>query len=159
MKVTQKMEYLLIVCALIAELASCAQPGQPSGINRAAGGTALGDILGGLAGTQIGHGQGRTVAIIGGTLLGAFLGNRLGNALDQHSQIAADEAAQRAMETSRTKIRHTRQATIVVKPHPRYREGHRMCRNFTTYVEMNGKTHVVHGVACKDIRGIWKIQP
>lgn len=158
MKIMQKITSLLIVSALITGLASCAQPGQSGGITNAAGGTVLGGILGGLAGTQIGHGQGTTVAIIGGTLLGAFLGNRLGHALDQQSRIAADEAAQRAMETGRTQVRHTRQATIVVKPHHRYREGYRICRNFTTDVKINGKTQVAQGVACKDSQGFWKIQ-
>ncbi len=157
-KITQKITSILIVSAFITGLAGCAQPGQPGGITNAAGGTVLGGILGGLAGTQIGHGQGRTVAIIGGTLLGAFLGNRLGNALDQQSQIAADEAAQRAMETGQVQVRHTRQATIVVKPHHRYRQGHRICRNFTTDVQINGKTQVAHGTACKNAQGIWKIQ-
>lgn len=156
--IMKKIISILVTGTLISGLAGCAQPGQPGGITNAAGGTVLGGILGGLAGTQIGHGQGTTVAIIGGTLLGAFLGNRLGNALDQQSQIAANEAAQTAMDTGRTQVRHTRQATIIVKPHHRYREGHRICRNFTTNVEMSGGTQVVHGVACRDSQGVWRIQ-
>lgn len=63
-----------------------------------------------------------------------------------------------AMETGQTQVRHTKQATIIVKPHHRYREGHRICRDFTTRVNMGGNTKVVHGVACRDSHGVWRIQ-
>lgn len=154
----KKITSILIAGALITSLTGCAQPGQPGGITNAQGGTVIGAVLGGLAGTQIGHGQGTTVAIIGGTLLGGFLGNRLGNALDQQSQIAADQAEQLALERNRAESWQTSQASGVIRPHRTYVKHHRVCRSFTTIVSMESNQQVVHGVACKDNNGIWKIQ-
>lgn len=154
----KKIKSMLVVGALVVSLAGCAsQPGQ-FGITNATGGTVIGAVLGGLAGTQIGHGQGTTAAIIGGTLLGGFLGNRLGNALDQQSQIAADQAAQLALERNRAESWQTTQASGTIRPHRTYEKHNRVCRNFTTIVDMGGNQQVVHGTACKDNSGVWKIQ-
>jgi uncharacterized protein YcfJ len=40
-------------------------------------GTLIGGAVGGAAGSQVGKGNGRTAAIIGGTMLGAYVGDRV----------------------------------------------------------------------------------
>ncbi|MEH6405189.1 MAG: glycine zipper 2TM domain-containing protein [Sneathiella sp.] len=45
------------------------------------GGRIVGGILGGAAGTQVGKGRGRTVAIIGGAIIGSVIGGEVGRSM------------------------------------------------------------------------------
>ena len=40
-------------------------------------GTAIGAVAGGLLGNQVGHGKGKTVAIVGGAVAGGVVGNQV----------------------------------------------------------------------------------
>ena len=53
-----------------------AQPAQPQCNDSNIVGTLAGGAVGGIAGSQIGHGNGKTAATIGGALGGAVLGNQ-----------------------------------------------------------------------------------
>lgn len=151
----KKIMTVLISGALVAGLGGCAQPGQP-GITGQQGGTVIGAVAGGIIGSQFGAGAGQVAATIGGTLLGGFIGNRVGAYFDQQSQIAANQAAQSAMQTGSVQTWHTAHSSGRVVPRKAYRtaRGH-VCRPFTTTVTMQGRTQVVHGTACKNSRGQW----
>ena len=56
-------------------------------------GTLLGAGLGGLAGSQIGSGKGKLVAVGAGVLLGGLLGREVGRSLDKADQAQAAQAA------------------------------------------------------------------
>ncbi len=88
---------------LAVGLAGCAD-GNGGQIGNQQAGTAVGGLLGavagGLAGTQVGDGRGRTVAIIAGTILGGAVGATIGNRLTQQDQLIAQQTTQRALETA-----------------------------------------------------------
>jgi len=82
----------LTASILAISLAGCANGGQPT--NQQAGtavGGLLGAVAGGLAGTQVGEGRGRTVAIIAGTILGGAVGATIGNRLTQQDRVIAQQ--------------------------------------------------------------------
>jgi osmotically inducible lipoprotein OsmB len=61
-------------------MTGCAAPGY-YGPNQAAG-TLIGGGVGGVLGHQIGSGNGRTAATIGGAILGAGVGSAIGQSVD-----------------------------------------------------------------------------
>src|SRR5688572_12247347 len=96
MRTSKPVPLLIIVTMLTA----CAEQGGP--MTREGVGTATGAIAGGVLGSTIGGGAGRTVAIVGGALLVGLLGNVVGKNVDQTSMNAYENASQRALETSQT---------------------------------------------------------
>ena len=59
-------------------------------------GYALGPVGGALAGSQVGKGRGRLVAVAAGTILGAFGGAEIGRSLDRADRIALANAQEQA---------------------------------------------------------------
>ncbi len=56
-------------------------------------GTALGAVLGGVAGTQIGGGRGKDLATVGGAILGGVAGNQMNKNSAQELTIKLDSGA------------------------------------------------------------------
>ncbi len=124
------------------------------------GGALVGALLGGLGGSQIGKGSGRTAAIVGGVAAGAVLGGYVGNSME-----ASDEArVQHTLETGRTG------KTVIwqnpdtgnryeVTPTRTYRTADRRdCREYTTWVFVDGYEEQVTGTACRMPDGTWQRQ-
>jgi surface antigen len=124
------------------------------------GGAIVGALLGGLGGSQIGKGSGRTAAIVGGVAAGAVLGGYVGSSME-----AADEArVQQTLETGRTG------KTVIwqnpdtgnryeVTPTRTYRTADRRdCREYTTWVFLDGYEEQVAGTACRMPDGTWQRQ-
>ena len=122
------------------------------------GGTIIGAVLGGLGGSQIGSGSGRTAAIVGGVAAGAVIGGYIGNSME-----AADEArVQHTLETGRTG------KTVIwqnpdtgnryeVTPTRTYRTADRRdCREYTSWVFLDGYEEQVTGTACRMPDGTWQ---
>lgn len=154
----KKISTLLISGVFAVGLASCAQPGQPGGITKQQGGTVAGAVLGGIAGSQFGGGTGQIVGAIGGTLIGGYIGNRVGGYLDQRSQAEANQAAQVALQSGQPQIWQTSTSKGRVVPKKAYKTASGVCRPFTTTVNVQGKTQVVSGTACKNSQGQWVIR-
>ncbi len=88
-----KMRKIFLITALSTSilLSGCATDGtngSASSIDKQAVGTVLGGILGAVAGSRIGGGNGRFVAVAAGTLLGAYVGNQIGASLDEADRLA-----------------------------------------------------------------------
>jgi surface antigen len=149
----------VVAGSMLVVLTGCTATGQPNGITNEQGGTVIGAVAGGLVGSTIGGGTGTVIAVIGGTLLGGFIGNRVGHYMDQQSQIAANQAAQNAMDSGSAQNWHSSTAHGRVVPHKAYHKNGHMCRPFTTSVTMNdGKMHTIHGTACKNSKGQWVVK-
>ena len=127
-----------------------------SGIN---GGHIIGAILGGAAGTQFGKGRGRTVSILGGAVLGAVIGGEVGKSMQ-----ASDHAqANRVLETAPTGQTITwnnpetgRQYEMT--PTRTYRTSNNLpCRDYTSWVFVDGFEEQVKGRACRMPDGRWKM--
>lgn len=126
--------------------------------NRADTGTVVGGVAGGALGSQIGSGGGKTIATVVGTLAGAALGHQIGQRMDQRDR----QHFGTALERDRTG--HTSHWTnpdthkrYSVTPTRTYRRNNRPCRKFTMDTRINGRPRKVHGTACRQPNGTWKI--
>lgn len=126
-------------------------------------GTLGGAALGGLAGAQIGNGRGQLAATAAGAVLGALLGNEIGASLDR-----ADQAYMR--QTTLSTLENQPTGTSVPWHNPD--SGHRgavkvertyepspghYCREFRQTVEIDGRTEIATGTACRQSDGTWRI--
>ena len=125
-------------------------------------GTLLGAALGGLAGSQLGKGDGQLAAVAGGTFLGMFLGYEVGAMLDVTDEGCARAAVQRAgtaplgtqIAWNNPQTGHRGTVTPV-------REGHtssgRYCREYQQSVTVGGRVQEAYGSACRQPDGSWQI--
>ncbi|HVJ52657.1 MAG TPA: SH3 domain-containing protein [Aliidongia sp.] len=86
--------FTCLVSALALVTASCAQDGSNQ---KEVLGTGIGAGLGGLIGSQFGHGSGKIAATIVGIGVGGFLGNRIGAKLDELDKQKATQATQQVL--------------------------------------------------------------
>lgn len=126
-------------------------------------GMLAGGILGGALGTQIGHGHGRTAAIIGGTLLGSFLGGAIGKSMDDTDRLKMQQALEnnRTNQTSSWTNPDTG-AHYEVKPVRTYQTKTsagkpQYCREFLSEAMINGEKQKIYGKACRQPDGSWKV--
>ncbi|MGP1395272.1 MAG: RT0821/Lpp0805 family surface protein [Inquilinaceae bacterium] len=149
-----------ITAALVASafLGACQDVGTKQAV-----GTGGGAIAGGLLGSQIGGGTGQLVATGAGALLGAFLGGEIGKSLDRADQAAANQAAQRAFETSPSGTTASWQNPDsgnrgTITPQSAYTNNQgRPCRNFTQTIYVDGQAQTANGTACRNADGTWTV--
>ncbi len=128
-------------------------------IDRVTGGQIIGAILGGVAGTQFGKGNGRTVAIAGGAILGAIIGGEVGKSM----QAADQQQANHVLETTPTgqTITWNNPDTgrrYQMTPTKTYKtDSDLYCREYTSRVTIGGSRKKVYGQACRMPDGSWKI--
>ena len=147
-------------------LVSCTEPNGAPGrgfehggaLNKEDVGTAVGVVGGGIIGSTIGGGAGRTIAIIGGGLLGGILGNSVGKSLDRADMASYEQASQNAMETGHTRTWKNGDNHGKIVPYKRYTndEG-QYCREYTQTIYVGDERHQGHGTACRESDGTWRI--
>ncbi len=139
-------------------LAACQEGGQKQTL-----GTLLGGVGGALAGSQVGAGRGKLVAVAGGALLGAFLGSEIGKSLDNADRAAMATTTQRTLETapsgnpvswSNPDSGHS--GTVTPRPSYQNASGD-YCREYDQTIVVDGKTETAYGTACRQADGSWKI--
>lgn len=122
-------------------------------------GTISGGVVGGLLGSQFGGGSGKVMAAAGGALLGAYLGGQIGKTMDRQDRMEM----QRALETAPTGRavawsnpdngnRYTVIPTRTYYPRPQ-----QACREYTTSAIIGGKSQQIHGKACRESDGAWRV--
>lgn len=121
-------------------------------------GTVAGGVVGGLIGSQFGGGAGKVAAAAGGAVVGAFIGNQIGKTMDRLDRLEM----QRALETAPTgqSVGWQNPDTgnrYTVVPTRTYYNDQQACREYTTRAIIGGKTQEVHGHACRQNDGAWKI--
>jgi len=126
-------------------------------------GTLGGAALGGLAGSQIGGGKGQLAATAAGVLIGAFLGNEVGSSLDKADRAYMQNTTVRTLETApagETVPWHNpdsgNQGTVTVQKTYERAPG-QYCREFRQTVEIDGKTELLDGTACRQSDGTWRM--
>jgi surface antigen len=127
-----------------------------SGIN---GGHLIGAILGAAAGTQIGSGSGRTVAIISGTLIGAVLGGRISDTM-QHGDLQRSHGALETARDGQTVAwqNPNTNSRYRVTPKRTYKSAsNQYCREYSSWAFVDGYEEQVYGTACRMPDGSWKI--
>jgi surface antigen len=127
--------------------------------NRAALGAALGGATGGAIGSQIGKGDGRTAAIIGGTVLGILIGGSIGQQMDRVDQNCVgqilEHAPDREVITWNTAETGTRHEVTPVKTYEDTRG--RYCREYQAVSVIGGEKRQTYGTACRQADGSWQL--
>ena len=134
------------------------QGGHP-GSGAALFGTLLGGGLGGIAGSHIGKGDGRTAAIIGGTLIGAMFGGNIGRGMTPYDY----SYAANVLEATPTRQVVTWQnpdygASYQLTPMRTYQANDGLyCREYQAVAMIGGRQERSYGTACRMPDGDWRI--
>jgi surface antigen len=133
-------------------LAGCAP------LNNEGAGTLTGGVVGGLLGSQFGSGSGKVMAAAGGALLGAYLGGQIGKTMDRQDRMEM----QRALETAPTgrAVVWSNPDTgyrYTVQPVRTYYYQQQPCREYLTKAIIDGRTQKIHGKACRQADGSWRV--
>ncbi len=145
--------------ALALALTGCADDGR--GGNEV-GGTLMGAALGGLVGSQFGHGSDRLAMTAAGTLLGAYVGNSVGRRMDDEDRRRMREAETRAYGGALNQPivwnnpRSGNSGTVTPIRDGRSNSG-KYCREFQSEVTVGGEHQNAHGTACQEPDGSWRI--
>lgn len=144
-------------------LAGCAGNYDPGFGPKQTIGALAGAGAGALAGSQIGGGRGKLVATGVGTLLGAFLGSSVGKSLDRADQGYASQAQYQALEFAPTGSQVAwqnpdsgRYGTVTPLRTYQTTSGD-SCREYSHNVSIDGRLERVHGTACRDAYGQWRV--
>lgn len=146
----KKLILAFLSCSLL--LSGCAE------MSKQDVGTLGGGVVGGLIGSQFGGGVGKVAAAAGGALVGAYLGGQIGRTMDRLDQMEM----QRALETAPTGKAVVWQNPdsgnrYTVVPTRTYHNQQQACREYTTHALIGGKTQEIHGRACRQSDGAWKV--
>ncbi len=126
-------------------------------------GTLIGAGVGAVLGSKVGDGSGQTVATAVGAVAGAWIGNQLGKALDERDKQLAEATSQDSLENSPSGTTSTWSNpdsgnSGSITPQNAYisPEGED-CRDFESTIQVDGKTEVTQGRACRQADGSWLI--
>lgn len=119
-------------------------------------GTVLGAAVGGLLGSQIGGGSGKTVATIAGVVGGGFLGNQVGQGMDQADQSCMAQTLDQAPPGRTVSWRNPDNGrNYHVTPRDEFRRHGQRCRNVESEAIIDGQRATVTNVACRRKDGSW----
>jgi len=140
---------------------------QQGGISKETGGAVIGGIAGGVLGSRIGKGRGRTIATIAGAIIGGLAGGAIGKQLDERDKLLMARSTQDTLERGRSgqtsEWRNPdsgHSGTVTPKPAYQMRSGPNQgqyCREFQQTVSVGGKSEQAYGTACRQPDGSWKI--
>ncbi len=122
-------------------------------------GTLLGGAVGGIAGSHIGDGDGRTAAIIGGTMIGALFGGNLGRSMSPYDHVHAANVFE-AAPSSRTIAWQNPDngAAYQLTPTRTYQlDSGQYCREYQAVARVGGRPQSTYGTACRTPDGDWQI--
>jgi len=122
-------------------------------------GTALGAAVGGLLGSQLGGGSGKTIMTIVGVLGGGVLGNQIGAGMDAGDRGCYAQTLDRAPE-GQTVAWHNpdNNRDYRVTPRKDFKRHGRRCREVSTEVMIDGQPQTAEGTACRQKDGSWKFE-
>lgn len=144
----------MILALSLATLTACA-----GGVGGYGPKTTVGAAAGGAAGGLLGSQLGGPAATAAGVLLGGLLGATVGQQMDSQDYYRM----RNSLETSRTGqltewhnpdtgARHQVTPTRTYK-----NQSGQPCREFNTTAQINGRGQNVHGVACRESDGSWRV--
>ncbi len=122
-------------------------------------GNVIGAILGAAAGTQFGKGHGRIAAIVGGTIIGAVIGGKVGESMQDKDQHQAEGVFEKTRTGDTVEWRNPDSGVrYQVTPTRTYRTAsNQHCRDYTSWAFVDGYEEEVHGTACRQPDGRWKL--
>lgn len=148
-----KVRTLLIATTASLAIVGCANDGH----SNEGQGALLGAVIGGLAGSHVGGGNGRVFAIAGGAIAGAIIGGNIGAHMDAQDRARMNGALETVPTGQSTTWNNPDTNTqYTVRPTRTYREHERYCREYTTTAIIAGKEQQVYGKACRQPDGTWE---
>lgn len=125
-------------------------------------GTLGGAVLGGLAGSQFGGGEGRLWTTGAGVLLGAIVGGNIGKSLDRADRAYMGQTTYNVLENGRSGQTATWRNPDsgnygTVTPERAYQNGGDYCREYSQTVTIGGRSERAYGTACRQPDGSWQI--
>jgi surface antigen len=145
----------MILALLLAILTACAGGGIGGYGPKTTTGAAAGGAAGGLIGSQLGG----AAATAAGVLLGGLLGATVGQQMDSQDYYRMRSS----LETSRTGQptewhNPDTGAHHQITPTRTYEnQSGQPCREFNTTAEIGGRRQNIHGVACRESDGTWRV--
>jgi surface antigen len=131
----------------------CRDSGQGAALGAAAGGTA-----GAILGATSSHGRHQWGATAGGAILGLLLGGAVGHAVDTLDQDCAAEAvAYGPVGQPVGWASPTYGTEYQVTPVRQYAAQGTTCREYVANAAVNGRWQQVHGTACAQPDGSWRV--
>jgi len=165
MNLYAKRFLIIPVCATLILSAACSrfdENGESKHYGEGAG-TVLGAVVGGLLGSGVGGGRGKTLAMAVGAIMGAIAGKELGKMIDETDFSKSEEVAQGSLENNSDGETSTwsnpdsgNSGTITPQTTFKMEDGMN-CRDFESTINVDGKSKVAHGRACRQPDGSWKI--
>lgn len=122
-------------------------------------GAIVGGGLGGVAGAQIGDGNGRTAAIIGGTIIGTLFGSNIGHTMRPYDYGYAANVFEET-PSRQTVAWHNPDNGVMyeVTPTRTYQaNGGQYCREYQARAVVGGRNADTYGTACRMPDGDWQI--
>jgi surface antigen len=127
--------------------------------NREMIGQIVGGAMGGLAGAQIGGGNGRLAAVAGSTLLGFLIGGEIGRTLDQADRLCVDQVLEDVPD-GRSIVwngpRTNERYEVIPRETFETNDG-RYCREYLATSTIGGKAVQTYGTACRQPDGSWRL--
>lgn len=120
-------------------------------------GTLFGGAVGGIAGSQIGDGSGRTAAIIGGTVIGALVGGNIGRSPYDHAHAANVFEVTPSNQTVAWQNPDDGYAYQVTPIRTYQANGGQYCREYQAVATVGGRAQSTYGTACRTPDGDWQI--
>lgn len=119
----------------------------------------IGGLLGGVLGSQVGHGDGRTAAIILRSLAGAAVGGSVGNSMAEVDKLRTAQT----LETVRTGVPSSWRNPdsgnqYVVVPTRTFETASGPCRDYSIDAVIAGKKDKIFGTACRQPDGSWQVR-
>jgi surface antigen len=131
----------------------CRDSGQGAALGAAAGGTA-----GAIIGAASSHGRHQWAATAGGAILGLVLGGAVGHAADTLDQDCAAEAVAYGPVGAPVGWQSPTYGTeYQVTPVRQYAAQGTTCREYVANAAVNGRWQQVHGTACMQPDGSWRV--
>lgn len=130
--------------------------------NKEIAGTGLGAIMGGLAGSQLGKGDGQLWMTGAGVLLGALVGSEIGRSLDKADYQYMNQAQSRAYSAplgqtiSWNNPQSGNSGTYTPLRDGQMNNG-AYCREYQQTIYVGGQQQTATGTACQQPDGTWKI--
>lgn len=120
-------------------------------------GKAVGAVLGGVAGAQIGDNE--PVAIIAGAIFGFVLGGSIGRSMDEQDRACVGQTLEYAGDRETIKWQNPDSGIqYEVTPTKTFRADQNYCREYTRTATIAGKPQTVYGKACRQPDGTWRIE-
>jgi len=152
-EIMKKLIGIMTVSLAALGLAAC------SSVSKQDAGTATGAILGGAAGSTVGHGTGKTAATIGGSVVGGILGGAIGKSMDDVDQLKLNQSLEsnRTNQTTSWSNPDNHNSYSVTPTRTFTGASGEPCRDFTTKAVINGKGQTIYGTACRNSQGKWRV--